>query len=191
MSALHFAANELSAALARGVRQCVVIGSPAMLRDALKNSWNQTLQVFAVGEEQPLDLSATFVPTEFASETLGDALEKSDFDKLKASLFVWLGDASYRTVDAAIAALAFIASLPEGTGVLLDYAVERPSLGAMTHTALDALTSRIVGAGSSVQYMIQPQAVTAMLRSLGFGQIEDLAREDPGIGSGRLVSAVV
>jgi O-methyltransferase involved in polyketide biosynthesis len=74
---------------------------------------------------------------------LATTLERSDFDKRKASLFIWLGDPGYRTVDAVIAGLAFIASLPGGSGVVFDYAVERISLRTAAHTALDALASRI------------------------------------------------
>jgi hypothetical protein len=174
MSTLHFTKAELTAAIARGVRQCVVIGWPAPLREIFAGSPDETLQVFALNEQ------------ERSPEMLAAALERSGFDKLKASLFVWLGDAGYRTVDAAVCTLAFIASLPKGSGVVLDYAVER-SLGTLTHTALDALASRISEAGGSVKYLIQPQAVETMLRSLGFEQIVDLAA---GSG-GRLVSAVV
>ena len=190
MSAINFAKTELAAAIARGVRQCVVIGSRPPLCEAFNSSPSQSLQVFAVDEEQSSDSPATFVSTQFASETLATALEKSDFDKLKASLFVWLGGAGYRTVDAVISALAFIASLPRGSGVVFDYAVERTSLGSMTHTALDALASRIASA-SSVKYLIQPQAVAALLRGLGFQQIVDLAQEELPVNGGHLVSAVV
>jgi O-methyltransferase involved in polyketide biosynthesis len=119
------------------------------------------------------------------------ALEKSNFDKRKASLFVWLGGVGYRTVEAALASLAFIASLPKGSGVVFDYAVERTSLGSLTHTALDALASRILVAGGSVKYLIQPQAVEAMLRGLGFQQIVDLVQEGLPDCGGHLVSALV
>jgi len=173
MSALAFAKSELAAALNRGVRQCVVIGK----RPFLTGSLDPTLQVFAVDES--------------ATETLAAALDKSEFDKLKASLFVWLGGAGYRTVDAMIASLAFIASLPKGSGVLLDYAVERTSLGTLTNTALDALASRLSSAGGTVKYLIQPQAVEALLRGVGFRQIIDLASEEPSPATARLVSATV
>jgi O-methyltransferase involved in polyketide biosynthesis len=175
MSSIHFIKTELAAAIARGVRQCVVIGSWPLLREAFKGSPDPALQVFAVDEEQPSDSPVTFVATQFASEALATALEKSDFDKRKASLFVWLGGAGYRTVDAVISGFGFIASLPRGSGVVFDYAVERTSLGSLTQTALDALASRICLAGS-VKYLIQPQAVAAMLRGLGFLQIQDLAQ---------------
>ncbi len=150
----------------------------AALREAFKSSPDPTLRVFAVDEEQSSDSPATFVPTQFASETLATALERSDFDKLKASLFIWLGGAGYRTVDAVIASLAFIASLPKGSGVVFDYVAERTSLGSLTHAALDALASRILVAGGSVKYLIQPQAVAAMLRGLGFHRYSIFRRKN-------------
>jgi O-methyltransferase involved in polyketide biosynthesis len=173
VSLTDFTKAELSAALARGVRQCVVIGSPPLC-DALKNPPEENLQVFGVAEE-PLAM----------------ALETSAFDNQKASLFIWLGGAGYRTAEAVIEALAFIASLPRGSGVVFDYAVERTSLGSLTHTALDALASRISVTGGSIKYLIQPQAVAALLRGLGFQQIVDLAQEALPLSGRHLVSAAV
>jgi O-methyltransferase involved in polyketide biosynthesis len=190
VSSINFTKTELAAAVARGVRQCVVIGSRLPLCEAFKSSPDLRLRIFALDESPVSHSRPTFVPTQFASETLATALEKSDFDKREASLFIWLGDAGYRTVDAVMAALGFIASLPRGSEVVFDYVVERTSLGSLTHTALDALASPISLAGS-VKYLIQPQAVAAMLRGLGFRQIVDQAQEElPGCG-GHLVSAVV
>jgi len=191
MSAISFTKNELAAALSRGVRQCVIIGARLPLPGAFKPIPEQLLKVFTVAEEKPADLPATFVPTEFESEPLAEALEKSGFDKQQPSLFVWLGGAGYRTLDAAVASLAFIASLPKGSGVLLDYAVERTALPFLTHTALDALASRISEAGGTVRYLIQPQAVAALLRGLGFQSIVDLAHEEQPVSGGHLVSAVI
>lgn len=126
-----------------------------------------------------------------AEEPLAMALERSAFDKQKASLFIWLGAAGYRTAEAVIEGLAFIASLPRGSGVVFDYAVERTSLGLLTHTALDALASRISVTGGSIKYLIQPQAVAAMLRGLGFQRIVDLGQEELPVGGRHLVSAAV
>jgi O-methyltransferase involved in polyketide biosynthesis len=191
MSVVNFTKTELAAAIARGVRQCVLMGSRQRWREGFQSSLWQNLRVFALEENPQLDSPATFVPTVFASEALATALEKSGFDNRKASLFIWLGDAGYRTVDAALTSLVFIASLPRGSAVVLDYAVERASLGSLTHTALDALASRILVAGGSVKYLIQPQAVAAMLRSLGFQQIVDLVPEGLPDCGGHLVRALV
>ena len=192
MISIDFTKTELAAAIGRGVRQCIVIGSLQQpWREAFQTSLERKLKVFAVGENPQSDSPATFVPTQFASEALVTALEKSAFDKRKASFFVWLGGAGYRTAEAALASLAFIASLPRGSGVVFDYAVERASLGSLTRTPLDALASRMILAGGSVKYLIQPQAVAAMLRGLGFQQIVDLVQAGLPDCSGHLVSALV
>jgi O-methyltransferase involved in polyketide biosynthesis len=191
MSHINFAKTELAAAIARGVRQCVVIASRPPLWETFNTSSNPTLQVFAVDEDVVPHSPATFIPTKFESETLAAALEKSDFDRLKASLFVWLGGAGYRALDSVMASLAYIASLPKGTGVVFDYAAERTSLETRTDTALDGLASRLSLPGGNVKYMIQPQAVAAMLRCLGFTQIVDLAVHGFPVSDGHLVSAVL
>lgn len=170
MSSINFTKTELSAALARGVRQCVVIGSRAF-----ESFSDQDLRIFSVD----------------ASEPLPSALEKSSFDKQQPGLFVWLGDAGYRTIDAAISTLAFIASLPKGSGVVFDYAVERTALGSLTYTALDALASRISTASGNVKYLIQPQAVAGLLRGLGFQNITDLPPEELTPNGEHLVTALV
>jgi O-methyltransferase involved in polyketide biosynthesis len=192
MSSIDFTKTELAAAIDRGVRQCIVIGSlPQPWCEAFQSPLERTLKVFAVDEDPQSDSPATLVPTQFASEALATALERSDFDKRKASFFVWLGGTGYRTVEAALSSLAFIASLPRGSGVVFDYAVERASLGSRPQSTLDALCSRILVAGGSVRYLIQPQAVEAMLRGLGFQQIVDLMPEGLPDCAGHLVTALV
>jgi O-methyltransferase involved in polyketide biosynthesis len=184
MSSIAFAKAELRVAMARGVRQCVLIGSRLHFNE------HPDLQVFALDENPSSDAPNHIVPTQFDSESLAAALQKSNFDKVKATLFVWFG-AGYRNTDAVLASLAFVASLPAGSGVLLDYAVERTALSSLTHTALDALASRICQVGGGVKYLIQPQAVAAMLRGLGFRRIHDLSLQESSVGTSRLVSAFV
>jgi O-methyltransferase involved in polyketide biosynthesis len=190
MSFLLFTQTTLTAALARGVRQCVVIGSRGLLSEFCLSYSDHDCQVFLVDEEPSSNSPATFVPTQFASETLATALAKSSFNAQKASLFVWLGDAGYRTVDAALASIAFMASLPRESGVVLDYVVERTSPGSLIHTALDALASRLEMVGGSIKHLIDPPAVAAMLRGLGFQKIVDRAPEERSISGRHLVSAV-
>lgn len=188
MSSIQFLKNELAAAIGRGVRQCVVIGSRAALREALESAPDQQLRMFAVDGEQAQTPPEGAIPARHASEELAATLERSELDKLTASLFVWLGGAKFRTAEAAMSSLSFITTLPRGTTIVLDYA-ERSHLGSLTHTALDALASRVACAGDNVKQLINPQAVTAMLRGLGFQLIVDLTQEEqPG---GHLVSAIV
>lgn len=191
MSTINFIRAELALALTRGVRQCVLIAERPVMSKVLEDLSEPALQLFAVAEDPQLELSATLVHTHFGSETLAAALEKSNFDKVKASLFVWFGGAGYRTLEGVISSLAFIASLPKGSGVVFDYAVQRVSPGLANKTALDGLASRMSIAGDSLKYLIQPQAVGAMLRGIGFRQILDLAHAESRESDGHLVSAVV
>lgn len=189
MNRMEVTKSELISALERGVRQLVFIG-PQQTSEDLSDSLGTGLQVFAVNEEEPAASDANFVPTQFESEELATALARSQFDRFKATLFIWLGHAGYRTLDAALSTLSFIASLPQGSGVLFDYAAERraPQTGG---TALDALASRFSCATGAVKYMIQPQAVAAMLRGLGFGHMTDHADNDVVLFDRHIVSAVV
>jgi len=167
------------------------MASRPLLQDALITSSNPSLRVFAVDEDVRSNSSATFVRIRFAEETLAVALEKSDFDRLKASQFVWLGGAGYRALESVVARVSFIAPLPKGSGVVFDYAAERKSLGSPTETALDALASRVSLSGGNCKHIIQPPAVAAMLHGFGFRQIVDLAEQEVLVGDGHLVSAVV
>jgi len=191
MNRRHVTKIELASALARGVRQLVFIGARDPAPDVLADRSGSSLQLFAVDEEEPLACTATFVPTRFESEELSAALSRSNFDKLKASLFIWLGDASYRTAEAALSTLSFIASLPKGSGVIFDYAAERGPLGSLAGTALDALASRVSCAGDAVKFLTQPQAVAALLRGVGFRHMTDHVDEELSLLDGHIVSALV
>jgi len=125
MSFVEFAKMEFAAAFRRGVRQYVLIGTQPTLCDALEAGEFRDLSRFTVDESPTTAQPATFVPTRFADETLGAALERSPFDNRNPSLFVWLGGVGYRTLDNVVASLAFITSLPRGSGVLFTYAGER------------------------------------------------------------------
>jgi len=190
MNRTHLARTELASAIARRVRQLVLIGSQKDTGLDLTNTVGDSVQLFTVDEQDVVGNAATFIPTQFESEELASALSRSEFDKLKASFFIWLGDASYRTMDAALCTLAFISSLPKGTGVMFDYSAERRPAGSLAGTALDALASRVSCSGA-VKHLIQPQAVAAMLRSFGFGQMTDHIDEEFAQLNRHIVSALV
>ncbi len=192
MNRTYLTKIEMASALARGVRQLVFIGAPKAAPEQVPPPSSETeLRLFSVDEEERSGPALTFVPTRFESEELAMALSRSGFDKLKASLFIWLGDAGYRTMETALSTLSFIASLPKGSGVLFDYAERRSSPGSYVGTALDGLASRVSCASDAAKHLIQPQAVAAMLRSLGFGQMTDHLDEELKPLEGHIVCAFV
>ena len=101
-------------------------------------------------------------------------MQHSGFNADQATFFSWLGVTPYLTLEATLATLRFIASLPPQSGVVFDYAVERSSLSPLEQMALDALSSRVARAGEPFQLLLQPEALISMLTALGFRHIDDL-----------------
>ena len=66
--------------------------------------------------------NVTFVPVDFEHQTLADGLAEAGFDSSRPAFFGWLGVVPYLTLDAFRATLAFIGSLPPGSGLAFDYA---------------------------------------------------------------------
>jgi methyltransferase (TIGR00027 family) len=182
----RYAEDELNVAIARGATQYVILGagldtyayrsthsrarvfevdSPAIL------AWKRT-QLEAAGIGIPS--SVAFVPTNFEEQTLCSALQSSGFQRDRVSFFSWLGITPYLTAASALATLAFIGSLPTGSGVVFDYAIERSSLDSEEPMAMDALASRVARAGESFRLFLDSRALERMLRVAGFSEVEDL-----------------
>jgi methyltransferase (TIGR00027 family) len=182
----RYAEDQLAAAVGRGAMQYVVLGA-GLDTYAYRNSY-PGLRVFEV--DHPLTqtwkrdrlaaggirtpASLTFVATDFEAQTLHSVLQDAGFQTGEVSFFSWLGVAPYLTAEAAMATVAFIGSMPVGSGVVFDYAVERSSLSAAEQMAMDALASRIARAGEPFRLFIDPRALEEMLRAAGFHTIEDL-----------------
>lgn len=186
----RYAEDELAAAIARGATQYVVLGA-GLDTYAYRNTHSR-LRVFEVDhpntqawKRKQLDdagiaipSSLAFVPTDFEEQSLGSVLEMSGFQAGEISFFSWLGVTPYLTAEAAMATLGFIGSLPAGSGVVFDYAVERSSLDAVEQMAMDALASRVARAGEPFRLFLDPRALNRMLRAAGFHEIEDLGPDE-------------
>jgi methyltransferase (TIGR00027 family) len=182
----RFAEDEMMSAIASGASQYVIVG--AGLDTYAYRTQSSRLRVFEVDHPdtqawkrtrlQAAGIvtpgSLTFVPMDFGEETLSSALQRSGFEAGQVTFFSWLGVSPYPTADAAMATLAFIGSMPTGSGVVFDYAVSRSSLDPIEQMAMDSLASRVSEAGEPVRLFLDPRALERMLRSAGFRGIEDL-----------------
>ena len=183
----RFACAELSAAVERGVRQIVLLGTglAACVRPKAEPGACEVpgLHIFEVDHagskaracsEGQDDLPVTFVATDFETESLSDALRKTSFQPGLATVFSWLGETLYSTTEAAVATLRFIASMPRESALLFDYAVDRSANSPLGQTSMDALASRVASAGETCRLLLQPEALKNMLRIIGFGHVDDL-----------------
>ncbi len=183
----RFAEDQLAVAVAKGVRQCVVLGAgldTLAYRHRFANlhvtevdhpatqAWKRDLLASA-GIAIPSSMS--FVAVDFAKQNLADELSRSAFRSTEPVFFSWLGVVPYLTRDAAFGTLRWIGSLPRESEVVFDYAIARSQLSFLERTTLDALSSRVARAGEPFQLFFEPAELAAALMEAGFRQIDDLA----------------
>jgi len=185
----RYSEDELAAAVARGVRQYVVLGA-GLDTFAWRNRWPD-LRVFEVdfpatqhwkrqrlanvGMEEPPSL--TFAPVDFETQTLADGLRAAGFRTDQSAYFSWLGVTMYLTREAFESTVAFIGVLPTGSGVTFDYAVDRSELGLFEKLALDHLERKVAAMGEPFQLFFQTAELKRTMTRLGFTDIEDLGSD--------------
>jgi len=184
----RYAEDQLAAAVQRGIRQYVVLGA-GLDTFAYRNPFQSAgLHVFEVdhpatqewkrGQLQnagiPIPREMTFAAVDFERQSLEDGLLAAGFEKQQPAFFSWLGVTPYLSRAAFDTTIRFIASMPSGSGVVFDFAVERSLLSPVQQLALDALAARVARAGEPFRLFFDPAALGTELRRLGFENIADL-----------------
>jgi methyltransferase (TIGR00027 family) len=211
----RFAEDALAAAVARGVRQLVLLGA-GLDTYAYRGALRDWLRIFEVDHPAtqawkrqrlaeagiPLPTALAFAPVDFERETLRDSLATAGFDPARRSFFTWLGVVPYLTAEAAFGTLRFIAGLPGGAQVVFDYSNPPESLSGEMRAVHDARAAHVAGIGEAWVSYFDSDALGAELISLGFTEVEDLgprqiaaryfpqrAGSAPGNGGGHIVRA--
>jgi len=187
------AEEALAAAVARGVRQYVVLGA-GLDTFALRNPYpDPLLRVFevdhpatqawkrrrlaAAGIEPPGSL--TFVPIYFETQTLAAVLREAGLQHEQPAFFSWLGVTMYLTAATVLATLKYVAaSTPAGSAIVFDYAVPPAGLGLARRLAARALLVRVAAAGEPWKAFFAAGELVAALRGLGFADIEDFGPDE-------------
>jgi methyltransferase (TIGR00027 family) len=184
----RYAEDQLAVAVQRGIRQYVVLGA-GLDTFAYRNPFQSAaLRVFEVDHPATQEWKRaqlrdagiaipeemTFAAVDFERQSLEEGLLGAGFDQRKPAFFSWLGVTPYLSRTAFDATIAFIASLPSGSGVVFDFAMERSLLSPLQQLALDRMAARVARAGEPFQLFFDPAALALDLARLGFGNIEDL-----------------
>jgi methyltransferase (TIGR00027 family) len=186
----RFAEDALAAAAGRGVRQYVVLGA-GFDTFAYRNPFPD-LRVFEVDHPDTqaekrrrlaaggIDIpsSMTFAAIDFAVTKLGHALHASGFDSSAPSFFSWLGVVPYLEQPAIDATFRFIASLPAGTAVALDYALPPSTLSWTGRMIYRQMAKRVAAIGEPWKTFFEPSSLAANLRGHGFSSIEDYGADE-------------
>ena len=185
----RFAEESLATAVARGVRQYVVLGA-GLDTFAHRNPFEALgLRVFEVdypatqawkrrrladaGLISPVSL--TFAPVDFERQTLAEGLAAAGFDAAAPAFFSWLGVAVYLTRTAIRETLAFIAGLRGGGEVVFDYGEPVSNFPAGRLRSLQlSRAQRAASMGEPWITRFDPPELETMLREHGFDELEDL-----------------
>jgi methyltransferase (TIGR00027 family) len=185
------AEDALAIAVARGVRQLVVLGA-GLDTFAYRSPFGSRLRIFEVDHpatqawkrEQlaaagiPLPSALVFAPIDFECEALAEGLAAAGFDPSQGTLFTWLGVVPYLTDGAIMATLEFIAAVPGGAQVVFDYANPAASLSDAARAGREVLAARVAAAGEPFLSYFDTEALHRRLRQIGFRDIEDLGPKE-------------
>jgi methyltransferase (TIGR00027 family) len=215
--------DALHEAVARGISQYMVLGA-GFDTFAFRTPYPaEQLRVFEVdhpdtqaakrrvvlnaGLEFPDAL--TLVPVDFSTQNLPERLDMLGFDFKRPAFISFLGVSMYLEPTAFEQTLMTIASRCAcGTELVFDYLVPPSSLGLMDRLALQLLTWRVARMGEPLRNFLDPDALPARLKALGFGRaepvdgsglIERVRQENqlpdtfkpPRLGMGRMIKAVI
>jgi methyltransferase (TIGR00027 family) len=187
----RFSEEALAASVARGVTQIVVLGA-GLDTFALRNPFaGQGVRVFEVDHPSTqawkrerltdaglaLPASLTFAPVDFERQSLAGGLERAGFDRARPAFFQWLGVVPYLTREAISATLDFIGDI-EGSAVVFDYTEPFENHSPERRANLMATADRAAARGEPWLSFFDPPELSAVLRSKGFADIEDLGFAD-------------
>jgi len=171
----------------RGTRQVVILGAgfdTFGLRNAhadLKvfevdhpatQRWKQE-RLAASGLQVPPSLN--FIPVDFSTDELIEALSASGFDMRAQAFFLWLGVVPYLTRDAILKTLSSIATVT-GAEVVFDYSEPLENFDLQQRPYIERMAQKVAALGEPWLSYFDPAELAAELRKLGFTEIEDLDR---------------
>ena len=108
-----------------------------------------------------------FVPVDFESEELRDALDRAGFDWSGPTLFSWLGVVMYLTRDAIATTLCTTEGAGPGSGIVLTYRPPSEYLDDDSVTLLRAIEPVLAQLGEPFLDGLAPAEMAALVRDCG------------------------
>jgi methyltransferase (TIGR00027 family) len=189
LAARHrFSEDHFREALARGVRQYVLLGAgydtsalrfgaaqPGLRAFEIDHPATQRVKRARLLESDvAVPPNVSFVPVDFEREALPEKLAAAGFDTSAATFFAWLGVTMYLTRAAFDETIRFVAARPPGSAVVFDYTLALRLQGMRRRFFFELMALRLRAIGEPWILAFAPDELTRDLRALGFGGIEDL-----------------
>lgn len=187
----RLAEDALARAIARGVRQYVILGAgldtfayrnphPGLRVVEVDHPATQAWKRQRLAEADiAVPEGVAFAATDFEAEPLSAALGRAGLRRDEPSFFSWLGVTAYLPSPDVLATLATIALFAAGGGgVVFDYGVPPASLAPPQRAAVEALAARAAAAGEPFRSFFEPRTLVAAVRGLGFREVRDVPPDE-------------
>jgi methyltransferase (TIGR00027 family) len=182
----RYTEDSLAPAVASGISQYVILGA-GLDSFAYRSPLASQVRVFEVDHPatqewkqrvQTAPDGLTFVPVDFAADSLGERLAQARFDLAAPALVSWLGVTMYLDADAIERTLAVIGGLAPGSELIVDY-----MLPAGLRDAAGDMYAELVGQASAERgepwrSCLSPGEMAGLLRRHGLGAIRDISQRD-------------
>ena len=187
----RYAEDALAAAVARGVRQYVIVGAgmdsfalrrPGFARDLavfeVDHPASQELKIERLGRcGVSAPVGVHYVAADLNTEGLDAALERCPFEPTKASFFSWLGVTAYLTREANLKTLRAIASCGASDSELVFSYIDQHDFDAPGDEERRHAREVVAAVGEPWVSGFSPSQLDDDLRSASLTLIEDLGRE--------------
>lgn len=185
----RFTEDVLADAIARGVRQYVLLGA-GLDTFAYRNPYAD-VQVFEVDHPDTqawklrlldehaiaLPANAHHVAVDFHVDDLAERLQAAGFNRSQPAVFAWLGVVVYLEEVAFAETLAFLSSCAEESVLVMDYSLPREMLPPLEQLALDSMSERVALAGEPFRLFFSRDEIHHRLEAEGWQVMDNLDRE--------------
>jgi len=187
----RYTEDELSKALARGVRQYVILGAGLDSFAYRRRDLAEVVRVFEVDHpatqqwkrtrlrelQIALPPNLSFIPINFEQQTLAEALQAGGYHLEEPAFFSWLGVTGYLTEDAIFKTLREVAAAAPGSEIVFGYGVREALLDEESQRMRAVLKERVAASGEPTLSLFEPASLAARVQALGFAQVWDFGTE--------------
>jgi methyltransferase (TIGR00027 family) len=182
----RYTEDSLARAVASGISQYVILGA-GLDSFARRSPLASQVRVFEVDhpatqewkrQVQAAPDGLTFVPVDFAADSLGERLARARFDFTAPALVSWLGVTMYLNADAIERTLAVIGDFAPGSELIVDYMLPAGLRDAAGNMYAELVGQASAERGEPWRSCLSPGEMTVLLGRYGFGAIRDLSQRD-------------
>lgn len=199
----RIAEDALSQAVERGIRQIVVLGA-GLDTFALRHPHGaRQIRIYEVDHpatqawkcQRLAEAHIAFppclalVPVDFERDDVGEKLVAAGFLRNSPAFFTWLGVVPYLTADAIGRTLDLMGSI-RNSEVVFDYMEPREAFSEELRQLDTERTEQLRKINEHSVSRFEPAGIAAMLRSHGFGSIEDITFREIASRFGRTVQGL-